>query len=293
MDGEGCLSADTILDPRQQPFLDHHRIDGVPVLPGVMGIELLCELAGLPLPGHRPVAIEDVEFASPVKFYRDEPRPLKLTARFAEQGDDFSAACRLIGTRTLVGQSEPQVTTHFTARVWLGRPRGSSTSAATTMPIITPTLRILGAADIRKVYFHGPSFQVLEAAWTDGRRVIGRFAGGIPDAHVPSDAPLVTSPRLIELCFQTAGVFELGTSGRLALPAGVARIELLADPGSGQGPFFAVVTPIPDGRGFDAEVLDSKGRKLIQLLGYRTIASPIEIDSSLLAPFRALFGEDA
>ena len=38
--GEG-LSIVTELDPARQAFLDDHRIDGTPVLPGVMGMEAL------------------------------------------------------------------------------------------------------------------------------------------------------------------------------------------------------------------------------------------------------------
>ncbi len=35
----------TTLDPAEQPFLDDHRIDGTPVLPGVMGMEAFAEVA--------------------------------------------------------------------------------------------------------------------------------------------------------------------------------------------------------------------------------------------------------
>jgi len=33
------LTLETTLDPTQQPFLKDHAINGIPVLPGVMGIE--------------------------------------------------------------------------------------------------------------------------------------------------------------------------------------------------------------------------------------------------------------
>jgi acyl transferase domain-containing protein/acyl carrier protein len=291
MDGRGDLTAECVLDQKQQPFLDDHRIDGVPVLPGVMGIELLTELAGLPLPGRRVLAVEDVVFDSPFKFYRDEPRTLTLAARFDEEGDDIVASCRLVGSRVLAGLAEPQVTTHFSARVRLGSaPDVSAATAVTAEAIIEPASRVLAAADIRKVYFHGPSFQVLEAAWTDGRRVIGRFAAEIPDAHVPADCPLLTNPRLIELCFQTAGVLELGTSGRLALPARVGRVNVVRDPRGSRSPFFAIVTPLPADQGFDADVVDSEGCVLVEVRGYQTTAVPLAIDERLLVPFRAAIG---
>ncbi|HYN32266.1 MAG TPA: SDR family oxidoreductase, partial [Ilumatobacteraceae bacterium] len=42
----------TTLDPMQQPFLNDHRIDGVAVLPGVMGMEAFAEAARLLAPQH-------------------------------------------------------------------------------------------------------------------------------------------------------------------------------------------------------------------------------------------------
>ena len=46
----GGLEVETTLDPKVQPFLFDHRIDGVPVLPGVMGTEAFAELASVLLP---------------------------------------------------------------------------------------------------------------------------------------------------------------------------------------------------------------------------------------------------
>ena len=71
----------TELDPATQPFLDDHRIDGTPVLPGVMGIEAFAEAACLLAPGWEVSAIEDVEFLDPFKWYRDEPRRVEVHVR--------------------------------------------------------------------------------------------------------------------------------------------------------------------------------------------------------------------
>ncbi len=54
--------------------------------------------------------------------------------------------------------------------------------------------------------------------------MIGSLAVDLPPNHQPDDAPLLVEPRLIELCFQTAGILELGTTGRLALPLRVGRV---------------------------------------------------------------------
>ena len=112
---------ETTLDPKVQPFLYDHRIDGTPVLPGVMGIEAFAEAAQCVHPGWHVEAVEEVNFLSPFKFYRDEPRTVTVQAVYHPQGDRLLADCRLIGRRTLPNHPEPQETIHFTARVRLSK----------------------------------------------------------------------------------------------------------------------------------------------------------------------------
>ena len=72
----------------------------------------------------------------------------------------------------------------------------------------------MAADDIYRIYFHGPAYQVLAEGWSDGaEHVFGRYADLLPAATEPPDASLRTAPRSLELCFQTAGVWEIGTSG--------------------------------------------------------------------------------
>ena len=113
------LTIETTLDPRIQPFLHDHQIDGTPVLPGVMGIEAFAEAARAILPGWHVESVEDVNFLAPFKFYRNEPRTVTIQAVFHPQGDAMTADCRLLGSRPLPNQTDPQLTTHFTARVRL------------------------------------------------------------------------------------------------------------------------------------------------------------------------------
>ena len=111
----------TTLDPTEQPFLDDHRIDDTSVLPGVMGMEAFAEVARLLVPQWQVVSVEDVDFLTPVKFYRNEPRTVTITAGIRPDGTDLVADCRLEAERTLPGGDSPQRTVHFTGRVRLSR----------------------------------------------------------------------------------------------------------------------------------------------------------------------------
>ncbi len=275
------LASHVALDPVEQNFLDHHRIDGTPVLPGAMGIEGFAEVAAASADGWTVAAVEDITFAAPCKFFRDEPRTLELVARPRLVGADLVADCSLRGRRALANQPE-QLTTHFTGRVLLTRTVPQTRSADVAGEA---TGAVVGADAIYRIYFHGPAYQVLEAAWRDGDRVIGSLARDLPANQQPADAPLLVEPRLIELCFQTAGILELGTTGRLALPLRVGRV-LLFPVTEAVGTWRAVVTQRADGRGVDAMVIDDAGHVRIAIEAYETIALPSSIDEEALAPLR-------
>jgi len=177
-----ALTIETTLDPTVQPFLHDHQIDGTPVLPGVMGIEAFAEAAQWMLPGWRVAAVEDVNFLAPFKFYRNEPRTLAIQAVFHPENEEVVADCRLLGRRPLPNQVEPQVTTHFSARVRLTKQAPETlTGPAPGGPLAS----IIEAPDIYHIYFHGPAYQVLERAWRNGDHIIGKLAENLPDHHYP------------------------------------------------------------------------------------------------------------
>ncbi len=153
-------TVETTLDPHDQPFLHDHQIEGTPVLPGVMGIEAFAEAALCVLPGWHVEAVEDVNFLAPFKFYRGEPRALQIETRIHPHGDQLLADCRLIGRRSLPNQTEPQRTTHFTARVRLvkqpaqvpvvrplGTPQGQVRRSRRHLSTLLPRPRLPGCGE--------------------------------------------------------------------------------------------------------------------------------------------------
>lgn len=147
-----------------------------------------------------------------------------------------------------------------------------------------PCEPILEAARIYRVYFHGPAYRVIERAWWDGDRMIGEMAQDLPNDHYPPEQPMVLAPRLIELCLQTAGLWELSVQGQdhMSLPQYIKQIRVGRAPDRGERRLYAVVTPLPDHEGFDAEVVTAAGNRYLQLRGYRTVAMPDSIDTEPL-----------
>ena len=279
------LTIETTLDPKIQPFLHDHQIDGTPVLPGVMGVEAFAEAAQSMLPGWHVAAIEDVNFLAPFKFYRNEPRTLTIQAAFHLEGNEVVAECRLLGRRTLPNQPEPQVTTHFSARVRFTK---QAPETLTGPAPGGPSASVIEAAEIYRIYFHGPAYQVLGRAWREGDVIIGQLAENLPQNHYPLEKPTLMAPRLIELCFQTAGLWEMSAEGHMGLPLHIDQVCVRRAANDAAGGLYAVVTPNLEQESFDAEVVDAAGSLCVQLFGYRTIALPNGVNAEPLKVLHAV-----
>ncbi|MDQ1308436.1 MAG: hypothetical protein QG671_4270, partial [Actinomycetota bacterium] len=279
LDPDLGLVATVTLDPREQPFLTDHRIDGTAVLPGVMGIEAMIAAAMAMAPGWHPVAIEEVDFRAPVKFYRDEPRTLTVTAAGAPLGDDLVFSCVLSASRVLPGRAEPQSVDHFTGRVRLSRSRLPDVEFGELLAAD----QIVSAEDVYRFYFHGPAYQVVNSAWRTSTGVAAQMAADLPRHH-DGDNGTVTRPRLIELCFQTAGLVEAGRDGRLALPSHVDRVEFITSNSVAESECRCEVLEGADG--FDVTVVDAAGTTVVRVLGYRTIGVSDDLDPLVRGPLQ-------
>jgi NAD(P)-dependent dehydrogenase (short-subunit alcohol dehydrogenase family) len=286
----GAVAFRGTLDPSAQPFLNDHRIDGTAVLPGVMGIEGFAEAARSLFPGLAIRSVENVDFVAPFKFYRDEAREVEIQATAREKGDAVLVDCVLVGRRTLAGQPQPIETVHFRGTVRMGA-EGPKKEHVDAPP--TPGDRTLAADDVYGVYFHGPAYRVLEKVWTAGDGVAAALAPGLPDDRSPSDAPLETEPRLLELCFQSAGAWEIARTGELGLPTRFARATFYGD-GSSDA-LTAIVThgETAEHEAYDVDVVDGRGHVRVRLEGYATASLPGAIDDARRAPFlRALASDE-
>ncbi len=277
------LVVETLLDPGIQPFLDDHRIDGIAVLPGVMGIEAMVEAACLPFPGLRVAAVEDVRFLAPFKFYRDEPRTVTVRVHHDLAGDDVLADCVLLGTRTLHGRPEPEVTAHFVARVRLT----SSPADPPTSRALPPAAETIGADAIYDVYFHGPAYRVLGEAWRAGNAMVGRLASRLPPNHQPATLATLASPRLIELAFQTAGLVEIADAARMGLPHSVDSVVPTRHGDGDLEGAAALLLPGDPERGHDLDVVAANGTVLLSIRGYRTAALQSPVAAGVFPALRA------
>lgn len=79
------LVVDTVVSEGTDPYLDDHRIDGLPVLPAVVGLEAMAQAASA-LTGRELCRARDVTFDQPVTLPAGAARTLRLAALAEEDG---------------------------------------------------------------------------------------------------------------------------------------------------------------------------------------------------------------
>ena len=138
---------------------------------------------------------------------------------------------------------------------------------------------------VAETFAEADRVMTLQRAWSDGQRIIGQMTQDLPSDHYASDGPTSMAPRLIELCFQTAGLWGLAAEGKMGLPHHVDRVCLWREPNPADGPLYAVVTPDTCEGSFDADVVDAAGNCYLRLSGYHVVELPGDVDAG---PLKAL-----
>ncbi len=284
------------LDPTQEPFLHDHALEGTPLLPGVMGIEgfavaaqhISSVLGSGDSNRFRVRTLEDIEFLTPFKFYRNEPRHIIWKAM------PIWRKTELVVEVTLESRSPSRLETdndtlvrHFAGKVHL-QPTDQPIQAVVSNAPNWNGNYTLKDSDIYKLYFHGPSFQVLEGVQRSGENMLGKLRKDLPGI-TSKPTRLDTTPLLLELCLQTAGIWEIGLTGSLSLPFSIGKVQLYRREINGE-PIFAEVRLAKEGEElvFSSRVVDSKGRVYLEMENYRTVATPASVDELLRVPLRKL-----
>jgi malonyl CoA-acyl carrier protein transacylase len=291
LDLETGISLEAELDPKEQAYLRDHALNGIPILPGVIGIEgftvaakHIASVLASDQAGFEVSRLEDIQFQTPFKFYRNESRHIRWRALALRQEEGLVVRAMLESDVLRGGRQKHML--HFSGRVYLS-PNMPAPEIEDRPPHWSSEPSV-AANDIYRLYFHGPTFQVLDSVQRSGDGVLGRLNEHLQPLR--ADEPeLYLTPLLIELCFQTAGLWEAGTSGSLALPQAIGSLRIFPHKPI-EGPVFAVVKPVSrKGRMvFDARVVDAHGYVYLELCDYSTVPLPYPAEDRLIEPLKVL-----
>ena len=271
------------LDSSEHVFIADHRVGTSGLLSTVMSLEALAEAATLVCGWDSVDEVSSVSVGRPL-FVPDGERR-QTTAEVLGEGEGATA------TLSSISLDHAGKVQHLSAVL---RPRlaWSGDAARREMP---PGQGRSGAAssEIYRLYFHGPSFQVVDSAYVVDDSVVAYMAQELAPIGEPAGRSR-TSPRLVELCLQAAGLYEVAASGRMRIPSSIERIVWHSPDrrDSGDG-LAAVVERVLDEDGepaYDAAVIDLDGRVRLSVFGYRATDFSQPVDQVALADVRSALG---
>jgi hypothetical protein len=114
---------------------------------------------------------------------------------------------------------------------------------------------------------------------------MAKMPTSLPPNHQPADRPTAIEPRLVELCFQTAGLWEMIEESRFGLPLHIDSLRPIRKPDTGTE-LYCLAKKTGDA-GFHADVVDAAGNRYLELAGYRTVAIPGGLSSEQLELLRS------
>ena len=203
-----------VLDPTQTPYLDHHRIDGVATLPGVMGMEFFAELASELVPNSSVTGFAEIAFSSPIRFHRDAPLKLIVEARRMET----EVVCSL-STERVLRTGRVQRTTHFEGKVLF-----DAQSTHAVAPLSGEVRSGPTREEIYRAFFHTDSFKVMdEVRFVCDDGLVAACTRGDAAAYGGSSTAadygrMVSDPLVREMALQASGILTMIQDGRMALP---------------------------------------------------------------------------
>jgi NAD(P)-dependent dehydrogenase (short-subunit alcohol dehydrogenase family) len=253
------------LDLVTDPYLDHHRIDGVPVLPFVAAAEHIAEAASL-LDSDLVVSeLRDVHMLSGISVGQT---PLELEIRVKRDGDQVAGECWIMG-------SKPRLA--YRAKVVLAQ------SAPEAVP--APPIGAEGPSPvkIREAYddwlFHGPVFQTITALDAlNERHVWARAQPSTPQSFYPpaKGAEWIFDPGVLDGALQLVLVRSRHMRDETPLPIRAGRLCRFGSAPL-MGPLTILVTfhspPEASELVFDIWISDASGNVRLEMKDFEALST--------------------
>ncbi|MBU2667267.1 SDR family NAD(P)-dependent oxidoreductase [Actinoplanes bogorensis] len=238
------IVADATVSLGADPYLDDHRLDGLPVLPAVLGLEAMAQAAAALGATTVPGVFDDVRLVTPITVPERADRVVRTAALAGENGVDV-----------VVRSDESSFAVdHFSARLD-GPP--STVPAATGATPGGPLLQ--GLPLYGPLFFHGERFRRVEgyAALSPYRcsaRVVardGRWFGGFQPQRLELGDPAARDAvlHLLQACVPDRRVLPVGVR-RLVVhrrPAGLLSVDARQRTEDGDDFVFDLVVRDDDG----------------------------------------------
>ncbi|MFW9923194.1 MAG: SDR family NAD(P)-dependent oxidoreductase [Candidatus Thorarchaeota archaeon] len=212
---DGSLLAEREFSLENDLYLNHHRFEGVPFLPGVIGLELFSEMGKLAYPKKIIKEFNDIEFRSAIKFLKDNSR--KLISRITYAKDP------IVTIESETENPTTKLTTrklHFQGKIIFGKKPKELVEK-----LQIPKKKIMSLKEIYQVLPHGPLFQVLQSMNSISEETVAINQLKTGNLFKWEVEELTSQPLAIESGFQAMGLMDIIRDKRMGLPYQIKSLK--------------------------------------------------------------------
>ncbi|HZI58486.1 MAG TPA: SDR family oxidoreductase, partial [Verrucomicrobiae bacterium] len=269
-----AASIEVRVDRQSHPYLDDHRVAGIPVVPVVLALEWMVRGANACRPDLTPTVARNVRVLNGIKLNRFD-RAGEVFAINCQPSSDGNKAEITVELRGHTG------TLHYSAVVEM--------AARLPVPPGPPELPDLGPWTQSEIYdghvlFHRERFQVIRSLDGISNAGIAGVMVGTSEVTWPDEAWRI-DPALLDGGLQLAGLWTRQVLGGICLPMALGELRLYRL-GLAAGPVRCVVhaRKVFDVRAVcDVSFIDPAGSLIAEMRGVETVLRPEEMLSASTA----------
>ena len=212
------------LDPAYDRYLDHHRLDGKPVLPAAVAMEFMLEVAQAGWPEWQAVAIRDMQVLQGVKLEHGRPKAIRILAKPLTEAATNSTGLSL--DITITDPAKPRIL-NYHAIVDL---RAQFPAAPDyELPAFVQPFPLSVAEAYNQWLFHGPIFQAItQIAGLTETDFVAHVRPSTPQTAMNDTAPgeWLLDPVVVDSALQMSILWSRAQLNMTTLIARVKKFQL-------------------------------------------------------------------
>lgn len=259
-------------------YLDHHRFNKVPFLPGVMGLEFFAELVKYLQPEREIWKFVNVEFQSAIRLKDDQPKEIQTDIKFNINSADAAITSQVMKDGKLTNDSK----LHFKSEIVFG--------SKGVEKIKLPSLKkmpLLREQFIYEILPHGPLLQVLTEINHIEENMLAILKVKKKQLMSWKHKEFLINPLSIEACFQALGLMDFIDCGRAGLPSKIGELIFYK---TNSEPYFIVGQKKGDvekGGLFDFQLVSKKGEVVVKAINFQTVEINLGETTNILERIRS------
>lgn len=267
---------ETSLETNALPYLNDHRIQGIPVLPASAYLEMGLA-ASIELFGEQPVVLKDIEFRKALFLHEGQRQTIQVVL---SQGADESASLRIFSSAGVAAPTGKSWMLHASGKIALQQDDGIVAPEAGQEPVTV--LRNRGTETISSQDFYarlresgidyGPFFQSVAKLWADKGDFLGEVR--LPDSPETDFDGFRVHPAVLDAGLQIVGAavaMEATKDGRegICMPTRIDRFSVHGRPDRHLWGHARTQHGQTNGTTGGLRILDDADRVAIELRGVR------------------------